>query len=305
MKMIRAHTAHSPPGNATVNATISATGRNAAASAAEKRARAAAAAAKRQRQQADPELRTKEAEARRKRHLQESTEAMTASAAEAQRQRRQANIEAARQRESAAKAAKRLKQLLQPGTDGADARFKRAFLYRSFGHSCKVCDRLWFDKNLTKIASIKNEQSRANAIAVLQRKLATDDNHGEYSVCSTYKGSLVAGKVPAMSLTNGYRYPPKLEHLPELNPVEERLIAPRLPFMSIRRLTHGNGQYGIKGQVVNVPIEVQDLVQCLPRNVPEDAAIDVHIKRRLVSKASYRRGLVKKGTVHVQLFTEL
>ncbi|KAH6925557.1 hypothetical protein HPB50_007109 [Hyalomma asiaticum] len=68
--------------------------------------------------------------------------------------------------------------------------------------------------------------------------------------------------------------------------------------MCIRRLTHGNGEYGIKGQVVNASIEVPKLVQCLPRNVPEDAAIDVHFKRRLVNKASYKRGLVKRSNIH-------
>ncbi|KAH6921997.1 hypothetical protein HPB50_007295 [Hyalomma asiaticum] len=67
------------------------------------------------------------------------------------------------------------------------------------------------------------------------------------------------------------------------------------------RLTHGNGQYGIKDQVVNVPIEVPKLVQCLPHNVPEDAAIDVHIKRRLVNKASYKCGLVKRSNIHACL----
>lgn len=173
-------------------------------------------------------------------------------------------------------AAKRQKRSL-PNVNGADARFKRDFLDRSFGHSCKVCDRLWFDNNLTKIANIQNAQSRANAIAVLRCEFAADDAHGEYLVCSTCKDSLVAGKLPAMSVANGYRYPPRPDHLPALNPVEERLIAPRLPFMSIRRLTHGNGQYGIKGQVVNVPIDVQKTVQCLPRSIPDDAAIDVHI----------------------------
>ncbi|KAH6932678.1 hypothetical protein HPB50_008703 [Hyalomma asiaticum] len=68
--------------------------------------------------------------------------------------------------------------------------------------------------------------------------------------------------------------------------------------MSIRRLMHGSGQYGIKGQVVNVPKNVQNTVQCLPRNVPDDAAFDVHLKRRLVNKPSHKKGLVKKRHVH-------
>ncbi|KAH6937268.1 hypothetical protein HPB50_026236 [Hyalomma asiaticum] len=41
-----------------------------------------------------------------------------------------------------------------------------------------------------------------------------------------------------------------------------------------------------QGQVVNVPINVPNTVQCLPRNVPDDAAIDVHLKRWLFSKPS-------------------
>ncbi|KAH7942200.1 hypothetical protein HPB49_021821 [Dermacentor silvarum] len=101
-----------------------------------------------------------------------------------------------------------------------------------------------------------------------------------------------------MSVSYGYRYPAKPDHLPSLNPVEERLISPRLPFMSIRRLTHGSGQYGIKRQVVNVPINVPNTVQCLPRDILDDVAIDVHIKRRLVCKPSYKKGLVKKRNVH-------
>ncbi|KAG0415101.1 hypothetical protein HPB47_007740 [Ixodes persulcatus] len=141
-----------------------------------------------------------------------------------------------------------------------------------------------------------NDQARANAIAVLQREFPASS--GEYKICYSCKDSLVAGKVPPMSVSYGYTYPPKPDHLPPLNLVEERLIAPRLPFMSIRRLTHGNGQYGIKGQVVNVPINVPTTVQCLPRNIPDDVAIDVHLKRRLVCKPSYKRGLVKKRNIH-------
>ncbi|KAH7959858.1 hypothetical protein HPB49_014416 [Dermacentor silvarum] len=203
---------------------------------------------------------------------------------------------------SRSRAARGAKQHAQP-----DARFKRDFLDRSFGHSCKVCDRLWFNNNLTRIGNIQNDTHRTKALSVLcnefdasyDGKSKTDYN--DYVVCASCKDSLIAGRVPAMSVSYGYRYPPRPDHLPELNTVEERLIAPRLPFLSIRRLTHGNGQYGIKGQVVNVPIEVPTLVQCLPRNVSDDAAIDVHIKRILVSKASYKRGLVKRSNIHAWL----
>ncbi|KAH7954408.1 hypothetical protein HPB49_018261 [Dermacentor silvarum] len=81
------------------------------------------------------------------------------------------------------------------------------------------------------------------------------------------------------STTNGFVYPQKLALLPRLNEVEERMVSPPLPFMNIRRLTHSGGQYGIKGQIVNVPIDVQKTVRSLPRSVPDDAANEVHLKR--------------------------
>lgn len=67
--------------------------------------------------------------------------------------------------------------------------------------------------------------------------------------------------------------------------------------MSIRQLTLGSGQYGIKRQVVHAPINVPNTVQCLPRNIP-DVAINVHLKHRLVRKLSYKKSLVKELNIH-------
>ena len=36
----------------------------------------------------------------------------------------------------------------------------------------------------------------------------------------------------------------------------ERLISPQIPFMHIRRLRHVQGQFGIYGQIINVPVAV-------------------------------------------------
>ncbi|XP_077560716.1 uncharacterized protein LOC144175511 [Haemaphysalis longicornis] len=253
------------------------------------------ASAKRKRRAADSELRAREAAAKREqRALRPEVREREAAC---KRRQRDAAPDAARERERAAKAAARAKQFAQP-----DARFKRDFEDHSFGHSCKVCDRLWVDNNLTLVGSIKNKALQTNALLVLWSTFGNVDVNGagpfkSYLVCAPCKDSLVGGHVPSMSVTYGYRYSPRPAHLPELNAVEERLISPRLPFLSIRRLTSGNGQYGIKGQVVNVPIGVPSVVQCLPRSVPEDVAIDVHIKRRLVSPASYKGGLVKRSNI--------
>ncbi|KAG0422158.1 hypothetical protein HPB47_001999 [Ixodes persulcatus] len=110
-----------------------------------------------------------------------------------------------------AKAAARAKQHAQ-----LDARFKRDFLDRSFGHSCKVCDRLWFDNNLTRIGNIRNETHRTNALSVLCNEFADASNdddgnadgksktdYNDYVVCASCKDSLIAGRVPATIFPRG------------------------------------------------------------------------------------------------------
>ncbi|KAJ2939991.1 hypothetical protein O0L34_g6701 [Tuta absoluta] len=66
--------------------------------------------------------------------------------------------------------------------------------------------------------------------------------------------------------------------------------------MQVRRLRH-DFSYGIIGQVINVPVNVQDMVKCLPRQLGEDDVINVNIKRNLVHKTNYISGYMSKRTV--------
>jgi len=116
-------------------------------------------------------------------------------------------------------------------------------------------------------------------------------------VCNTCHASLRKAKIPTYSTSNGFKYPPRPENLPDLDLVTERLISPRLPFMQIRRLRHGQGQYGILGQVINVPVSVNTMVHYLPRELDDDYCINVHIKRIKIHKSSYLIGLVRKRVV--------
>lgn len=155
--------------------------------------RAEAARRRRQARQANPELRAREAAVKRQRR--QADPELRAREAAARRRRRQA-YPGVRVREAEAKRKRRT----LPDVSGVDDRFKRVFV-----------DRLWFDDNGTEITNIHNVQSRANATAVLQREFPADYAHGEYLVCSTCKDSLMAGKLPPMSVTSGYRYLPKAD----------------------------------------------------------------------------------------------
>ena len=100
------------------------------------------------------------------------------------------------------------------------------------------------------------------------------------SACKSCKQSLNRHNVPILSKFNGFKYPEIPAHLPKLDLVSERLISPRIPFMQIRRLRHVHGQFGIFGQIINVPMSINTMLNSLPRNIDNDHCINVHIKRK-------------------------
>jgi len=78
-------------------------------------------------------------------------------------------------------------------------------------------------------------------------------------------------------------FPEKPKEL-ELYPLKERLVSLRIPFMQIRRLPRG--QFSVKGNVVNVPVDIQPTINSLPRNRDKSGTIAVKLKKRLQYKKS-------------------
>ena len=70
-----------------------------------------------------------------------------------------------------------------------------------------------------------------------------------------------------------------------LNELECRLIAPRLAFQKIMQAPRGQ-QLKINGNVVNVPADVTNTVNILPRLPDQTGTIKVQLKRRLQYKSS-------------------
>ncbi|KAK2577045.1 hypothetical protein KPH14_000896 [Odynerus spinipes] len=120
-------------------------------------------------------------------------------------------------------------------------------------------------------------------------------------ICKCCNQSLSRKHIPNLAKFNGFKYPEMPPNLPPLDLVSERLISPQIPFMQIRRLRHAHGQYGILGQIINVPICVNTMVKQLPRNIDDDHCINVHIKKKLIHKSSYLSGLVKKRCIKAWL----
>ncbi|CAI6361504.1 unnamed protein product [Macrosiphum euphorbiae] len=170
--------------------------------------------------------------------------------------------------------------------------FEDKFINNPFGYPCSVCDRLWFQQDL---------KPAGNKYETILKTIVPDIPNKDIMLCNTCRASLTKDKIPVMATYNGFKYPAIPSCLPALNLVEERLISPRLPFMNIRRLRHVTGQYGIYGQVINVPVSVNNMVKSLPRNLDDDYCINVHIKRRLTHKSSYLSDVVQKRKIKTWL----
>ncbi|KAG0426442.1 hypothetical protein HPB47_026417 [Ixodes persulcatus] len=116
------------------------------------------------------------------------------------------------------------------------AAFRGEFVKNPFGVTCALCDQLWFAEELSTIGGVSDEKNRETGACALRQCIESADVYKE-PACRTCRDSLLKGAVRRFATVNGYKYPPVPEHLPRLNVVEERLVAPRLPFMSLLRLT--------------------------------------------------------------------
>lgn len=86
--------------------------------------------------------------------------------------------------------------------------------------------------------------------------------------CShTCHRNLKAGKIHFFAVVNGMGFK---EVPPNLNKTEfeERLISPRIPFMQLVE-KHRGKQKSLRGNVVNVPSDVNSTVTVLPRTLAD------------------------------------
>ena len=127
---------------------------------------------------------------------------------------------------------------------------------------------------------LKNISISAKSVKLYCTQFASINN--EEWVCHTCLGTLRDGKVLKLSVANGMKWPKRPPEL-DLHQLEERLIALRIPFMQIRELPRG-GRYSLKGNVINVPVDIQPTVSCLPRPMDENFTIAVQLKKKLSYK---------------------
>lgn len=119
-------------------------------------------------------------------------------------------------------------------------------------------------------------------------------NNNEW-ICKTCLLAVQQGKIPVCSTAKNKTFPIISEQLNITHP-EERLISPRLAFMQLRELPRG-GQLNLKGNVENVPADVNATVKQLPRMLDDTETIPVKLKRKLSYKHSVAFENIKPNKV--------
>ena len=131
---------------------------------------------------------------------------------------------------------------------------------------------------LNRIAASKAKQLMES---ICQEKIETE---GKLWICITcLEYSLVRLEKPRLCLANGLRLPKVDDRILALNDTEERLCSPRIAFLRIIPLKWDR-QKGLRGNVVNVPVDVNETVQMLPRDFSASKTIQVNLKRRIQYK---------------------
>ncbi len=143
---------------------------------------------------------------------------------------------------------------------------------------CTCCVQLWFPENCTALDRV----AFSNREKVEQCKTGTLFEGKEW-LCSTCLRHLKEDRIPPISHANGMKFYDIPDEL-LLVQMEERCVALRQPFFQIRELPSG-GQKSIKGNVVNVPMDVSKTINQLPRNLNETETIGIKFKK----KVSYKK----------------
>jgi hypothetical protein len=84
--------------------------------------------------------------------------------------------------------------------------------------------------------------------------------------------------------------------LKSLTTLEERLVAPRLPFMRVVEVGCDR-QSQLRGNVVNVPIKLDKTVSILPREFNDTKIIQLKLMRRMAYKKPYLYETIRPNVV--------
>ncbi|XP_021964938.1 uncharacterized protein LOC110860191 [Folsomia candida] len=151
-------------------------------------------------------------------------------------------------------------------------------------HACASCDGLFFLSSMRPFlrSVLVQKHSFEFCVAVLR------PGNEKGLLCSTCFRHINQGSVPKLNFSNGFSFPtipevlrPRSTKHPEgLTQLEERLVAARIPFMTITKLGVDR-QCGLKGNVINVINPINETARILPRRFEDASVIQLMLMRKM------------------------
>jgi hypothetical protein len=151
---------------------------------------------------------------------------------------------------------------------------------------CCCCEQMFFANQTFKFSNDKINKRKCNLPINFFEKIL--NNKSDY-VCRSCHDDVLKGIIPKLSTSNGLKFPDLPSHIQDLSPLEERVVSPFINFMQIRplKLFALNAQLGLKGSVVNIPIDINEMQKALPRKFIEMSTVQIKLRRHILHKSDY------------------
>ena len=151
---------------------------------------------------------------------------------------------------------------------------------------CVCCGGLFFSRSVKKLLETRFDSTPAYKLKVFDVNLISDDNN--YYACITCGRAMDKRNIPTLALSNSLKFNNIDDSLSCLNDTEVRLVSPRVAFIRIKPLGW-DGQKGLVGNVVNVPINVEETLQkVLPRTPDQSYTMQLRYMRKMDYKNPYK-----------------
>ncbi|VEN59518.1 unnamed protein product [Callosobruchus maculatus] len=156
---------------------------------------------------------------------------------------------------------------------------------------CSCCEGLFFRNyvvSFNKGALKTNRRINESSPHQLNFMEKISNTLSEY-VCKTCHKHIQKFQIPKLSTSNGLKFVDVPSCITDLTDLEERMVSPYINFMQIRPLKPYaiHPQLSLKGSIVNIAVDVQDMLKVLPRSFSDMNVIQVKLKRHVEHKSDY------------------
>lgn len=237
----------------------------------------------------DPEVREEEQvqDTNRRRAVRENSEVRQQEQAQDSSRRREAreDPEVREEEQERSSQRRRVKKNEQISFETALAKLK-VELQNGPSHICVSCDMLFFrdqivERTRQKLIEKGKTESYLDSLILLHHQ--QDSN---YIFCRTCISSVnkKGDLFPKLNINNSkLQFPTVPDVVKNLKPLEQRCVAPRIPFMKLQALGCDR-QWGLKSGIVNVPVNVRSTLEKIPARPGVSGVVEIEFMRSMKYK---------------------